>query len=179
MMMIRSRWFNIYLLLVLGLTWGCHSPDRKQKSQVSTLRVHLETNPTGTERTRQASVYREHPFVMNIEKDCFLSEANVSEARVVEEMGGFDLRIKFNSQGSRLLEQYSAANRGKHFAIFSQFTGDPEGKKLEARWLAAPKISKRLADGVLTFAPDATKEEAQQIAIGLNNAARNAGNAPE
>ena len=42
----------------------------------------------------------------------------------------------------------------------------------EGRWLAAPRINKRIADGVLVFTPDATREEAEQIALGLNNLAQ-------
>ena len=36
-------------------------------------------------------------------------------------------------------------------------------------WLAAPLIRRPIADGVLTFTPDASREEAEKIVKGLNN----------
>ena len=74
------------------------------------------------------------------------------------------MSIQFDHQGTLLLEQYSTLNRGRKFAIFTQF-GD---KLKESRWLAAPIISRRITDGLLMFTPDATREEAEQIARGLN-----------
>jgi len=109
---------------------------------------------------------------VTVEKSPFLTEGEVSEAKVVEVMGGFTLRVQFDRQGTWLLEQYSSANRGKRFAIFSQFVSAPDTKLNEGRWLAAPKISKRITDGALIFTPDTTREEAQQIALGLNNVAK-------
>ena len=49
----------------------------------------------------------------------------------------------------------------------------------EARWLAAPRISQRIKDGVLVFTPDATREEAERIVRGLNNVAIKLGNKPK
>jgi hypothetical protein len=43
---------------------------------------------------------------------------------------------------------------------------------MESRWLAAPVIPRRISNGVLTFTPDASREEADLIAIGLNNVAK-------
>jgi preprotein translocase subunit SecD len=80
-------------------------------------------------------------------------------------VGGFALRIQFDHAGTALLEQYSASNRGKKIAVFCQF-----GEKLkDVRWLAAPVISRRISDGIFVFTPDATREEAEEIAVGLNN----------
>ena len=52
--------------------------------------------------------------------------------------------------------------------IFCQF-GEKLGK---ARWLAAPVISRRNSNGLLVFTPDADREEAAEIELGLNNLAR-------
>ncbi len=173
-MMIRWKRFNIYLLLALGLAvvWGCQSPEGKRKKQFSTLRVHLEVAPEGTDRNQVVAVYRQKPMSLTVEKSPFLTEGEVSEAKVVEVMGGFTLLVQFDRQGTLLLEQYSSANRGRRFAIFSQFVSAPDTKLNEGRWLAAPKMSKRITDGALIFTPDATREEAQQIALGLNNVAK-------
>src|SRR4051812_1144157 len=178
MMMIRRRWFNIYLLLVVASGWGCETEKSRERNQISTLRVHVEANADGSDRSKQVQVYRASPFAINIDKSPFITEANITEATLVDELDSFALRVKLDGQGSRLLEQYSTANRGRRFAIFSQFEGDPDGKHPEARWLAAPKMTRRISDGMLTFTPDATKAETRQIALGLNNAARKGGRAP-
>jgi hypothetical protein len=39
------------------------------------------------------------------------------------------------------------------------------------RWVAAPTMTERIADGRLVFAPDATREEAERIVHGLNRVA--------
>jgi preprotein translocase subunit SecD len=166
----KIRWyrFNIYLALALvaAAVCGCRtSPESKNKKLLSTLRLHLETNRDTTGFNEAVPIYREHPFMVTVEKMPFLNESNVTEARVVDVVGGYVLRIQFNHAGTQLLEQYSASNRGKRIAVFSQF-----GEKLsEVRWLAAPVIARRVSDGVFIFTPDASREEAEQIALGLNH----------
>src|SRR5438874_289789 len=139
-MSIRRRPFNIYLRVAtaLALLCGCQSDEFLLKRQLSTLRVHVEVNAERTEQVQTIEVYRAHPVSVTIRKTPFLTEANVSEAAVVEQPGGFALRIKFDRQGTWLLEQYSTGNRGRHFAIFSEFVMGPRDKKAEGRWLAAP-----------------------------------------
>ena len=87
---------------------------------------------------------------------------------MIDVVGGFALRIRFDHPGTALLEEYTAANHGRKIAVFSQF-----GEKIkDYRWLAAPIIARRITDGVFTFTPDATREEAEEIALGLNNVAK-------
>ena len=104
-------------------------------------------------------------MLVTIAKTPILTEANLSGARVVETPGGFAIEVKFDETGGWTLEQYSAANPGKHLVIFGQW-GD---KLADGRWLAAPLLTHRLAGGVLTFTPDASREEAVQLLLGLNN----------
>lgn len=172
-MMIRRHPFNIYLLAALAAPFlgGCQSDAYLLRKQLSTLRVHIEVHPDGSERVQTVPIYRAHPVSVVILKTPFLTEANVAEASVVDQPGGFALRIKFDRQGTWLLEQYSS-DRGKHFAIFSEFVTGPRDKKAQGRWLAAPIVSQRIKDGVLSFTPDATREEAVNIALGLSNIAR-------
>jgi len=40
------------------------------------------------------------------------------------------------------------------------------------RWLAAPLINRRMADGMITFTPDASREETEKFVEGLNNSAK-------
>jgi hypothetical protein len=153
--------FNSYLLVVAALMLGCQLGDKKKK-ELSTFRIHVETNPDGTGRNEPVRIGRAAPFVVNIEKEPFITEYHVENASVIEALGGFQVMIQLNRQGAWLLDQYSMASRGKQAAIFSDF-----GQ--EARWLAAPKLSRRIGDGVLVFTPDATREESDRMVRGLNN----------
>src|ERR1017187_5242560 len=96
--------FNIYLALVLGLAavCGCRtSGESNPKKQVSTLRFHLETTRDGTKANEPVPIYREKPVMVNVELTPFLTEANVAEAKVIDVIGGFALRIPIWNQGQR------------------------------------------------------------------------------
>jgi len=156
--------FNIYLLIALALTGaGCKSGAFAKKT-ASTLRLHIEVNRDGTERNMPIPIYRASPFYVNVETDPVLNEGHVTQAAVVEGLGSFEIRVEFDQKGTWLLEQYTTALRGKRLAVFSQFG--------EARWLAAPAMTDRISDGIFTFTPDATREEAERIVEGLNNVAK-------
>lgn len=165
----RSR-FNIYLLAALAVTLfcGCRTHSTDAQKQRATLRVHLEATADDASSSTQVPIYRASPVQLQVEKDPFLTEAQVKSAQVVNVLGGFDLRIQLNQEGTWLLQSYSASNPGKHYAIFCQF-GEKSNK---GRWLAAPMFSHLISDGVLQFTPDASHEEAEQIALGLNNMAK-------
>jgi len=177
-MIFSGKRFNTILLLapalaaVLTLLWGCQSSKTNPKKVLCTLRIHLEAGLEAPDRNEQVQISRESPVSVNVQKSPILTEASVKEAKVVEVVGGFALSVRFDTPGGWLLEQYSSANLGKHFAIFSQFPLPSNAKLTEGRWLAAPRISKRISDGVLVFTPDATREETEQIALGLNNLAK-------
>ena len=171
-MVIRADRFNIYFLLLaaLVLASGCSTPKKKateqRAKQLVTLRVHIEAQPDATGFTSPVTVLRSSPVIVNIQNIAILTEANVASARVVDSHGGFALRIQYNERGTRLLEHYTAANSRKRLVIFSGF-----GVPGQARWLAVPVIKRKISDGLLIFTPDATRDEAEQIAIGLNNVA--------
>ena len=164
--MIQPHRFNTYLFLALclALAGGCQTAESKGKKDLSTLRLHLEVNADGTDRNEQVPIYREKPVLVNVEKLPFISEKNVVAATLIDAHGGFAIQVQFDREGTWLLEQYSTVNRGRHIAIISQFG--------ETRWLAAPLIEHRIPNGLLTFTPDSTREEAERIVRGLNNVAR-------
>ena len=166
-MKLLTRRFNIYLALtvLMGLAAGCVSSPKK--TQTAALRVHIEVpaDPAGT--TRSISVLRSDPVLVSIGDNPVLSEANLISAKVIDAQGGFAIEVKFDENGTWLLEQYSAANPGRHFVIFGQWIE----KSGDGRWLAAPLITRRLSDGVLAFTPDCSREEADQLVTGLNAAA--------
>lgn len=171
-MIFRRSPFNIYLgiVLILGLLIGCRShPEEKT---MSIIRFHLEANPDGTNRTTPVPIYREKPILVNVEKGPFLGEGTVTEARVIDTVGGFSIRLAFERRGSWLLEQYTVSNLGKRFAIYAEFSDPPGSKSNVIRWLAAPVVTRRITDGVFTFTPDATRDEALALVLGLNNLAK-------
>lgn len=169
-MVIRLARFNIYLpcLVLLAAVTGCVTPESQHDKQLAKLSLHLEVNPDPTELNEVVPIYRAHPTMITVQRTPFLGEKSLGGAKViVDASGGFGLLIQFDGQGARLLEQYSAMNPGKRIAIHVEF-----GEKLtEQRWLAAPIIQRRISDGALSFTPDATRAEAEQIAQELNNVA--------
>ena len=166
-MKLLARRFNIYLALatLLGLFCGCQTPQDKVEGA---LRVHIEVNPDPAGSSQTVSVLRSDPVLVTIKPEPFLTEANVVAARVMDAPGSFDIEIKFDENGTWLLEQYSAANPGRHLVIFGQW-GD---KLTDGRWIAAPLVTRRISGGVLAFTPDCSREEADQFVLGLNNFAR-------
>lgn len=172
-MMIRLQRFNTYLLITLAAAamavCGCQSTaESKSKKLLTTLRLHLEVNRDGTKANESVPIYREKPVWVNVDQMPFLTQGNVASASVIDVVGGYALRVQFDHDGIVLLEACTAANRSRRIAIFSQF-----GEKIkDFRWLAAPVISRRISDGVLVFTPDATREESEEIALGLNHVSK-------
>ncbi len=173
-MVIRWNRFNIYFLaglLSLAVS-GCKTEQGKLDKEHASFRVHQQMNPDPMGRTEQVAVYREHPVNFTIDKNPVVTEGNIKEAKVVDVVGGFALRIQLDRQGSWLLEQATAGLRGRHIVIFSQWVDPPDEKINQGRWLAAPRVQNHISDGVLVFTPDASRYEAEQIARGLNNVAK-------
>jgi hypothetical protein len=173
-MMIRRNRFNIYLLLAVALSiiCGCRSPESKRRNAVSTMEFYLEANRTFA---NQVSVYRANPVLFNVEREPKITEVNILSASVKEDEhnpGGFFMVIEFDRQGKWMLEQNSGANPGRHFIVKSQWAEAPDWKLNRVRILAAPQFSKPIKDGLLVFTPDATRQEAEQIALGLNNVSK-------
>jgi preprotein translocase subunit SecD len=168
-MKVCRRQFNVYLALITALSvWcGCQS-DKDKDANAAALRVHIEVKPDNTGSTETISVLRSEPVVVTIAKEFVLTEANVVAAKLIEVQGGYAIQIQFDENGSWVLEQFSATNPGKHFVIFGQWSD----KLADGRWLAAPLITHRLANGLLSFTPDASREEAEQLVLGLNTVAR-------
>ncbi len=154
--------FNIVLLLMIAIGGlGC----KTLKKNATTFRLHLEVkNPDRMGIGQSVSIGKSEMFSLLVEKEPFLDEGHVVSASVVKALGGYSLMVQFDRRGSWILEQYSTAERGKRVAVFSQF-GD-------ARWLAAPVLTRTIKDGTFTFTPDATLEETERLAKGLNNVAK-------
>jgi preprotein translocase subunit SecD len=164
--------FNLYLLLLamtLAAVAGCKTEtERKEKKQVASLRLYLENRAQIPGSGQTISVLRTSPVLVTVNSEPMLTEANVVAAKLLETPGGFAIEVKFDESGAWILEQYTAANPGRHIAIFSQWSDLTK----DSRWLAAPIIAHRIANGVFAFTPDASEDEAKQIVQGLNNEAK-------
>jgi preprotein translocase subunit SecD len=159
--------FNLFLaLMAMAALCGCQTGAKNK--EVSVLRVHIESNSSDRGAIQTVSLLRSDPVLVTIETAPILTEANMVEARVIDTRGGFALQIQFDEISAGVLEQYSAANPGRHFAIFGRWGEKPAA----GRWLAAPLITHRIANGILSFTPDMSREEAGRLALGLNNAAK-------
>ena len=167
-MKVWTRRFNIYLMLAaaLSLLSGCLTS--RPHGPVAALRVHVEASSNPTSISETVSVLRADPVLVTIAKDPILTEANLIAAKILDAPGGFAVELRFDETGSWILEQATAANPGRHLVIFGQW-GD---KLSQGRWLAAPLITHRIANGMLAFTPDMSRSEADQMVIGLSNVAR-------
>ena len=142
---------------------GCASSqkDGKPSDKYSTLRLFGAVKPDHTGRHQTIPIYRRTPIMMTVASEAFLDEGYIMEASVIESVGGFMLRIQYDKRGTGLLENATHQMRNQHIAIHSNFP--------ESRWLAAPVVDRPITNGLLVFTPDATREEADRIANGLNN----------
>jgi hypothetical protein len=169
-MRIESMQFNLYLSFALCtlLLAGCQSTSEPDAAEITSLRVHLETNPDPRGTTPSIAIYRQNPVMISTHSQPFLDERNVMGATLIETLGGFSIQLNLDQRGTWLLESYTVSNKGKRMAIMCQFGETPD----ETRWLAAPVIRRIISDGVLVFTPDATREEAERIVAGLNLVAK-------
>jgi preprotein translocase subunit SecD len=157
--------FNTYLLVAratLALVSACHSlGGHKKKKILTTLELHLEVTPDGSGDNQSVPIFREKPIYINVAKESFLDGEDLEEAKVMDELGGYVIRLRFNWRGTQVLSGITTANRNRRIAVLVGFEKE--------RWLAAPMIEKPIMDGVLRFTPDCTREEADKIVEGLNN----------
>jgi preprotein translocase subunit SecD len=168
-MMIGGSRFNTYLLLLAVTLWaGCKSAEeRKRDKTVATIQLHLEANQGSGGSTAVIEIAGAQLAINNVP---FVDQTSVTNAVVLDTRdGGFAMQIQFDRHGRLVLDNVTTENRGRHFAIFTQFGPD---KSKQQRWLGAPYIGTTLAGGVLLFTPNSTREEAEQVVLGLNNAAK-------
>jgi preprotein translocase subunit SecD len=172
-MKVYLRRFNLFLALafLLATLCGCEYLKNRNEPQ-GALRVHIELAAdnagSSVSAAETVSVFRADPVTVTIDKDPILTEANLVAAKVISTPDAPAIEVRFDENGTWILEQYSASNPGRHFVIFGQW-----GKKLkDGRWLAAPLITGRIDNGILSFTPDMTRDEANQFALGLNNVAK-------
>jgi hypothetical protein len=158
--------FNLYLLLGVVALSGCQTG--REGKIVASLRVHMEDRAQMPDSGTTVKVLRDSPVLVSINPEPFLTEANVLSASLLNTPGGFAIQVKLDNSGTWALEQFTAPNPGRHLAIFSQWGEDPK----DSRWLAAPIVPRRMANGVLAFTPDCSLEEAKKIVAGLNNMAK-------
>jgi hypothetical protein len=164
-----TRRFNLFLALAAtAMLCGCQTDSEKKDKEVSALRVHIEASANDPGTTQTVSVVRDEPMVITIEKDPILTEANLIESKVIDSHGGIAIQIRFDESNGLVLEQYSAANPGKHFVIWGQWGENATN----ACWLAAPLITHRIVGGVLAFTPDISRAEANRLVLGLNNVSK-------
>ncbi len=169
-MKIRFPPFNFYLLLlVLALADGCKTAQQRHQDKIaSTFRLYLEGNPNATDSTALIQIAGVELRVNNAP---FLDEASVTNAAVVDTRdGGYAIRVQYDRHGTLVLDSVTNENHGRRVAVFTQYgVGKPE----HSRWLAAPYGSP-ITDGVLLFTPLASREESDEIVLGLNNVAKRA-----
>jgi hypothetical protein len=157
---------GIFCALAIACFLGaCKTTEEKKEARQQTiLKVYIEKLRDDKPDQADVPVYRARPMTVHIDTKEILNNMDVISASVVEVQGGFGIRIAFDTHGKRVLENLTAMNAGKHLVVYAAWP--------EVRWLAAPMITRRMGNGELIFTPDATREEADQIVLGINNVAR-------
>lgn len=165
-MILRIFGFNLYLLAAIPMAMlvaGCDTFQKKGKAEEASLRFHLEVNAAGGGQGTNVFIGQTSPFAVTVDRTPFLSEFDMEWAKVGDAIGGFAMIIQFSAEGTMLLEQYTTVYRGRHVGILAEFG--------QFRWIAAPVMHNRIANGQFIFTPDTTREEAEKIARGLNRVA--------
>ena len=180
----RNGRFNpfFYALGVVALfVAGCETTpkDKKEsadKDAVATIRLHVEVGDRASS-ARTISLVRSSPVEIKVESESVIDERDVKSARIIEANGSFLIGVEFNMHGRLVLEMTSVAHLNRRLAIQSTWS---TGKETPAsRWLAAPQMTQALRDGSIAFTPDASREEARQIVLGLNHIAVKLKNQPK
>jgi hypothetical protein len=166
--------FNLFLLLaaLFPLLGGCGSMGHNKNDATSALRVYVAVSPDtagSPAGTATVSVLRADPVQITIDKTPILTEGDLVAAKIIDTPAAPGIELRFSPMGTVVLEQYSATNPGGHFVIWGQWGKD---HKSQTRWLMAPLITGRINNGLLSFTPDMTREEAVQFVKGLNNVAK-------
>jgi len=154
------------LIILLVALCGCATWLKRDQPSAA-IRVHIELarDAMAGPEAQTVSVLRADPVQVTIEKNPILTEANVVAVKLISTPVAPAIEMRFDENGTWILEQYSATNPGRHFVIFGRW-----GKNLkDGRWLAAPLITRRINDGILSFTPDMSREEAGQFIVGLSN----------
>jgi hypothetical protein len=164
-MKVCARRFNVFFVVTAALALLCGCQSGKQPKDLGALRVHIEAQ-TGPEGTSQSiSVLRATPLAVTIASEPILTEANLIAAKIIEVPGGFAIEVQFDEISASTLEQYTADNSGRHLVIYGHWGKTPA----DGRWLATPIITRRIGNGILSFTPDCSRAEAEQLVFGLNN----------
>ncbi len=146
---------------------GCQTNSHSKKDEpLASLMVHLEASPYAADPTEEAHIMRTDPVTVIVQKEPFLTEADLADAKLVDTVGGFSLQLQLRQHGTWILEETSTDNQGKRAVIFSQF--GTATNKIQ-RWLGVFKMVRRVSTGVITFTPDTSREEAELLVSGLTN----------
>lgn len=169
----RWTWFNFILIFVLAVSFvGCHSDkaekqgktkkEKKDKKEYTVLELHLETG-SSVSGANVVPIYRQKPIYLSVEPNAFLNTSSITNATVIDYMGGYALKFQLDQHGAFVLETVTTANKTRRIAVLAAFP--------EVRWLAAPIIAQGNTSGVFVFTPDASREECDRIVRGINNVA--------
>lgn len=137
------------------------SKKEKKPKPIKMIRVHVESKHDLPERSVVAALETGEGLKINVEKLPILNESHMENAALLDSPGGYQLRLKFNSLGAKILESYTSAAVGRHLAVVCDVDG-------EARWLGLPLVRQRIGDGVLTFSPAVPRDIVVRLVDGLN-----------
>ncbi len=170
-MSLSRRHFNqiflpIWVACLAALLFsGCKTTEQKKKDKQATeVSIYLEATTAAGERIQTVQVGRRYPAKIVIVPEAVIDTRDVASASVVQvdEVDGFGIQLQMNKHGIMSLDSITSESKGLRLVILARYD-------MEIRWLAAPRIQKRIADGKLVFTADCDREEADRIVRGLAN----------
>ncbi len=170
-MSLSRRHFNQIFLpvwvtcLSLLLFAGCKTAEQKKKDKEATeISVYLEATTAASDKVRVVQVGRNYPAKIVVIPDAVIDTRDLAAASVVQvdEVEGFGIMLQFDKHGTLMLDNITSESKGLRLVFLARYD-------LEVRWLAAPRLTKRIANGKIVFTPDCNREEADRIVRGLAN----------
>ncbi len=158
----HSSRINLNLLLIAILFGaGCQTSKRVKAEDATHIFIFMETHSGLGEMARKVDIDGPNGGTMYIGASPVLNDVHIEEASAHDTAdGSVAIQLQLNRQGKRILENMSGAYRGKRLAVSASFP--------ELRWLCCVRMDKLMSDGHLTFFPNASPEECDRIAKGMN-----------
>lgn len=154
----------IFFLTLSGIVGCKSSAERKKDKFMVSLSFHLEVPRDGSNRNYTIQALRSNPFAVNVEVAPFVDPSHIQSAALVDTLGGYAIQVTLNNSGVFRMQNVTGTNRQKRIAVQSLNSDN------EQRWLAAPKLTQPINNGVFIFTPDVdSREEAEKLVRGVNN----------
>ena len=162
-------WATLATLICL---LGCSTNNSSKDSAF--VAMFVETKTENPELARRIEWFQSDPRPAWLEANpIFQPLQHMEQAEVIKSDDGLHaIQMKFNTRGTRLLEDITAARVGRRFFLMAWYKHKPEDKEIKPRCIGVKYIEKPNNTGQFVFLPDTSEEEAERLTNGFNSAAK-------